>query len=125
MKSPEQLWAEADFAGQSAAEEFTPIPWVIGRATSIFGNDIVPGSETVLEDGGCGFAWVNVKPGSSALAKWLVSEGLARKSYSGGVDVWIRAYGQSMAKKEVYAQAFAKSLHDNGFERAYAESRYD
>lgn len=74
----------------------------------------------------CGFAWVNIKPGTSALAKYLKSKDLARKSYYGGVDVWNPggSMTQSMDIKEVGAQAFAEVLCKYGV-KAYMQSRPD
>ncbi len=74
----------------------------------------------------CGFAWVNVTPGNSAIARVLKSDFGARKSYRKGVDVWNPggSVSQSMSLKEAGAEAFAKVLRDAGFS-AYAESRAD
>jgi len=74
----------------------------------------------------CGFAWVNIKPGTSALARELKSRGDARKSYYGGVDVWDpgKSMTQNMSAKEAGAQAFAKVLQDAGY-KAYMMSRMD
>jgi hypothetical protein len=74
--------------------------------------------------GGCGFAWIKVKPGNSAFAKWLVKEGKARASQSGGVTVWVPGYGQCISHKESYADAFAAVLSQNNIQ-AYSESRLD
>lgn len=62
----------------------------------------------------CGFAWVNIKPGTSKLARELVATGEASKSYYGGVDVWNpgKSLTQSMDIKEAGARAFAKTLRD-------------
>lgn len=84
----------------------------------------IQGYAPVME-GACGFAWVNVKPAYSPVAKALVAMGMARKDgYYGGVTVWIAEYNQSMARKEAHARAFAKVLAEAGV-RAYAASRMD
>lgn len=74
----------------------------------------------------CGFAWVNIKPGTSAIARELKKRGDARKSYYGGVDVWDpgKTMSQNMGAKEAGAQAFAKVLQDAGY-KAYMMSRMD
>jgi hypothetical protein len=74
----------------------------------------------------CGFAWVNVRPGTSKMAKYLKTKDHAHKSYEGGVDVWNPGGSntQSMDIKEVGASAFAKVLRDHGY-KAYAKSRAD
>ena len=44
----------------------------------------------------CGFAWVNVKPGTSKFAKWLKEKELASKdSFKGGVTIWVGDFNQS------------------------------
>jgi hypothetical protein len=74
----------------------------------------------------CGFAWCNVGPGNSAVAKYLKANNLARPSYSKGVDVWNPggSHTQSMDIKEEGAYAFAKVLQSYGI-KAYASSRAD
>jgi Fe-S oxidoreductase len=101
--------------GREAALAVVPIPM-----------GIIDGAQTwIVEDGVCGFAWINVKPAYSAVAKALVAAGLARKDgYEGGVTVWVSDYNQSITRKEAYARAFAKVLQDAGI-RAYASSRMD
>lgn len=111
------LISNAIKAGLSAGHTAMPTPMrVIGAG----GTEVWQVSEGV-----CGFAWVNVKPGNSRIAKALVAANLARKdSYEGGVTVWVHEFNQSMARKEAYARAFAKVLTDAGI-RAYASSRMD
>jgi hypothetical protein len=74
----------------------------------------------------CGFAWVNIKPGTSPFAKWLKASGFARSSYYKGVDVWNPggSGSQSMDRKEVGAAAFAAVLQNYGVS-AYMMSRAD
>jgi len=120
------LYDKAVAAGKEAAMKRVPTPMVVGRAVDLYTNEMVPGTQEVVMDGVCGFAWVNIKPGNSAFANWLKKNGLARKdSYAGGVTVWVGDYNQSMEKKEAYADAFAEVLRDNGIDRAYAQSRMD
>ena len=74
----------------------------------------------------CGFAWVNIKPGTSKIARTLKQRGLAHKSYYGGVDVWNPGGSntQSMDIKEEGARAFADVLTAHGI-KATAMSRAD
>lgn len=78
----------------------------------------------VVADGPMGFAWVLIKPANCAFARWLKKEGLAQVSCSGGMMIWVSAFGQSITLKEAYAQAFAKVLQRNGI-NAIAGSRLD
>jgi hypothetical protein len=81
--------------------------------------------EYILTDGACGFAWVNVKPGGSSFARWLIANGKARRDgYYGGVTIWVPFFGQSMARKEAYALAYARTLQEAGID-ATPNSRLD
>jgi hypothetical protein len=74
----------------------------------------------------CGFAWVNIKPATSKIARVLKERYGARKSYYGGIDVWNPggSMTQSMDLKEAGARAFADVLRAEGY-TAYAQSRAD
>ena len=118
--------AKARAAGLAAVKDCVPIPMVVvQRADPLNDNSPVVKQYAPVMDGPCGFAWVNVKPGNSAFAKYLKAEGLARSdSYEGGVTMWVSEFNQSMAKKEAYAYAFSEVLRAEGI-RAYANSRMD
>lgn len=76
---------------------------------------------------GCGFAWVQVRPGTSRIAKAIIASGIGRKdSYAGGVRVWNPggSHSQCIARKEAAADAFAKVLYDAGY-KAFSQSRLD
>lgn len=120
------IYAKADAAGREAVEKLRVVPMVVGHAKGIFSNEIDYSKETYfVEDGVCGFAWVNVKPANSKFAKFLKLNLRARNdSYLGGVSLSISQYNQSLQKKEAYAYAFAKVLNEAGI-RAYANSRMD
>lgn len=116
-----EIWHEAYEAGQRAAEECRPKPMHVGvqRADGTFAH-----LETI-EDGVCGFAWINVKPGNSPFANWLKRNDRARKDhYYGGVTIWVGEYQQSLERKAAHAQAFAMVLQQYGI-KAYASSRMD
>lgn len=94
------LAREAHAAGDAAAVAATPRPMhVEGFAT--------------VEDGVCGFAWVNVK-GNTAFGRFAARVGWRKDSYYGGRTLWVRAYGQSYTRKLAYATAYAKVLNDAG-----------
>lgn len=119
------LVERAEAAGHAAAMGSTPTPMVVSEHENMF-NDASPVKKAYyVPDGVCGFAWVNVRPGTSRLAKYLKETGKGRTdSYEGGVKVWVSAYGQSMTRKEAYAHAYAAVLSEAGF-KAYAGSRMD
>lgn len=62
--------------------------------------------------GACGFAWCEVHPGTSRVARFLKAAGIGRKGWAGGVVVWNPGEyaGQSVHIVEAGANAFAKVL---------------
>lgn len=122
----QDLFDSAMNAGRAAALAATPHPMIVGTAKSLFGTDIDHTQPVFhVPEGVCGFAWIIVKPGTSAFAKWLKASGRARPdSYYGGVNIWIRDYNQSMTRKEAHANAMASVLTKAGV-NAYAMSRMD
>lgn len=121
----ENLYATAVAAGYEAAKKANPRPMVVQERSSPLDDGSPVVKEWLVPSGVCGFAWVNVKPGNSAFAKWLKAKGVARPdSYYGGVTIWVKEFGQSMELKEAYAYAMAKVMSEAGF-KAYANSRMD
>lgn len=112
MKDFTELFETASAAGRLAATSAVPVPMHIAGYAPV-------------SEGACGFAWVNIKPGNSAFARWLKAKKLAQSdSYYGGVTVWISEYNQSLHRKEAHARAMAEVLKQAGF-RVYAYSRMD
>lgn len=64
-----------------------------------------------VPDGPCGFAWVRF-PNRGKFAQWALASGLAKKSIvHPGLIIRVHEFGQSIDRKEAYAQAYAESLH--------------
>lgn len=120
------IWDKALAAGKAAGNAVVPRPMIVGSPSTPFGNDVDPTQKTYyVPEGVCGFAWVQVRPGTSAFAKWLKKMKYARAdSYAGGVSVWISDYNQSMARKSAHADAMAKVFNEAGF-TAFAQDRMD
>ena len=120
------IFAAADAAGKAAVEKLQVVPMVVGNAKSLFSNEIDYSQPTYyVADGVCGFASIQIKPATSAFAKWLKSLKLARKDdYYGGVSMPVFAYNQSYQKKVAYANAFTKVLSDYGI-NAWVNERLD
>jgi len=108
-------------AGQAA----TPTPMVVAQHKDPFDDSSPIVEAWHVPEGPCGFAWVRVRPGTCSFAKWLVKEGHARKAYEGGVMIWCSAFGQSIQRKEAWAEALAKHLRETLGVKAYAGSRLD
>ena len=123
---PATVYADAHAAGMAAGNGCTPTPMVVGQPTTPLGNDIDYEKDTYyVEDGVCGFAWVNIKPARGAFVKYLKQNGIGRKDeYYGGYTVWVSGFGQSLARKENDARAFTEVLRKNGL-TAYNMSRMD
>lgn len=80
----------------------------------------------------CGFAWVTLKPATSAFARFCKQKGYAHRGTYGGLEFSIypaledtrHAHTQSMWVKEHAALAFAKTLSNFGLD-ARAQCRAD
>lgn len=83
------------------------------------------GESWIIPEGPCGFAWVNVKPGNSRFARWLVKTGKAKKADYGGVYIWISDYQQSYTRKKCHADNLARLLRKNLDIKATSHSRLD
>jgi len=122
----EEVYRKAFVAGMGAGHAAAPTPMVVGSPSTPFGNDVDYSKKTYyVPDGVCGFAWVTVRPGTSAFAKWLAKTGKARKAYEGGMQIWVSQFGQSMQRKEAFAAAMAETLRSELGVNAYAGSRMD
>jgi hypothetical protein len=122
----QELYDKARAAGLAAGERHRPVPFVAIQRENPFDDSspIVKQYEPEM-DGACGFGWIIVKPGNSPFANWLKRNDLARKDhYYGGVNVWVRDFGQSYEKKYAYARAFAGVLESAGI-RAVGMGRMD
>ena len=112
----QKLFDEANRAGFVAGEAEVPTPMVVSEAG---------GESWHVSEGPCGFAWVNIRPGTTAFAKWMKKTGVAHTAYHGGLDIWISEHGQSIARKEAHAAAMAGILNGQHGVTAYADSRMD
>jgi hypothetical protein len=118
------IYSQANDKGNAAVQMTTVTPMVVQQRENPLDDDSRLVRQYFVSDGVCGFASVNVKPANSKFAKFLVANGLGRKSFNGGVSMSIRDFNQSLQKKEAYAYAFASVLNDYGI-KAYVESRID
>ena len=109
------LVAKAHEAGLDAGFASRPTPMVV--------TDQVRNQSWLVDEGACGFAWINFK-GNTAFGRWAKKAGVARPAYGGGLQVWVREFGQSVDRKSAYAGAYAQVLKDAGID-AYAGSRLD
>lgn len=119
-----ELFKKADAAGRTAATTVVPTPMTVVRHANVLDDASPVAQRWVVPDGVCGFAWVTIRPGTSAAARYAKAALGARKGYHGGMEIWVSDYSQSMTRKEAYARAFANVLTAAGV-TAYAGSRMD
>ena len=118
---------KAHEAGMAAGNEKVPTPMVLVDSDLL---DRPIGKTYYVPEGPCGFAWVVTNEhGNGKFVKYLksISDGptVGNKYYYGGYYVkWVRDFGQSIEKKEAYADAYAAILKDYGI-KAYSGSRLD
>ena len=121
----EKLLEKAHLMGMDAGRGSTPTPMVVGTPTETFGSEIDYSKPTYFVEGGvCGFAGVVIKPARGKFVSYLKSIGMGYKHYYGGYYVPVREFGQSLARKEAYAEAYAKVLSEEGMS-CYVDSRMD
>ena len=105
-------------AGLKAGNKAIPQPMVIVDGET---KEVID----VVDDGLCGFAWINIKPARGAFVNYLKArEWGSRDEYYGGHTIWVSNFNQSVTRKMAYAKAFAEVLNQYGI-KAYAASRLD
>lgn len=101
---------EAYAVGYNAGTSHNPTPMRVYQA-DIGGNRL--SEDVVIDDGPCGFAWINIKSANKRFCKWLREYGLAdTDSYYGGITIWIGAHGQSYERKQRHAKAMADAIQE-------------
>ena len=121
----EKLLERAHLNGMDAGRAASVTPMIVGSPSTPFGSDIDYSKKTYFVEGGaCGFAGVVIKPARGKFVSYLKSIGIGNKHYYGGYYVSVREFGQSLARKEAYAEAYAKVLSEEGM-RCYVDSRMD
>ena len=142
----EGLLKAAVAAGWKAAREATPTPMTVYEADGLTDRPKPGGKSWYVSEGVCGFAWVTLRPATTGFARWLRKHRMAdrndwggrdalrstneaeggswSKGYHGGYEMWVWAGGQSLARKEAFARAFADVLKDAGY-TTYVGSRMD
>ena len=121
----EKLLETAHLMGMDAGRRVGVTPMVVGSPSTPLGSDIDYSKKTYFVEGGvCGFAGVVIKPARGKFVSYLKSIGMGHKHYYGGYYVSVRAVGQSMTRKEAYAEAFAKVLGESGIS-CYVDSQMD
>lgn len=124
-----KVFAEAQAKAEAAFEAAVPVPMAV-QNSGLFEEFDFNKPYSVVADGVCGFAWVNVYVDGRSKAAKVMKEFGAKKDYYGGLQ--FSSYdvapsggsSQSMERKEAACGAFAQVLRDYGF-KAYVGSRMD
>lgn len=132
-----EIITKAEAAGLAACRACVPVPMVV--STDPMFSAAKPKFDYVTE-GPCGFAWIKFYAKSAVNKEFLKeikkagycevpgdrrpSTSAFSKAYGGGYDRWVFDGGQSIARKEAYAEAYAKVLQSYGIE-CDAQSRMD
>ena len=104
----EKLLERAHLMGMDAGRSVGVTPMVVGTPTTLFGSEIDYSKKTYFVEGGvCGFAGVVIKPARGKFVSYLKSIGIGNKHYYGGYYVSVHEFGQSLTRKEAYADAYA------------------
>lgn len=114
---------EAHLAGYAAGQACNPTPMMVREADLMTDQPLAGGRSYYVPDGVCGFAYIKFN-GNTAWGRWALGTGIARKDYPKGLAISVQAFGQSMQRKEAYAQAYVAVLKKHGID-AYADSRID
>lgn len=125
MRNFEALWAAAEAAGMAAGLAVRPNVMIVRQDSILVNGEPALDRDYVVPEGACGFAWVVVRPGNCAFAKWAKVNKGGSKHYYGGMQVkWVGEFNQSVERKAAYAYAFADVLQAAGIQ-ATADSRLD
>lgn len=119
------LYDRAHKAGMSAMGYCQPTPMIVQQHRNML-DDSSPVVKSYYVGGGvCGFAWVSLRPGTGAFARWARVQGYAKTdSYAGGLMFWVKEGGQSYERKMSYGAAFAEVLCAAGL-KASVKGRLD
>lgn len=130
------LTAKAHEAGVAASEAISPTPMVVYTPKDPFaaasGKGWVADADLsqpvyVENDGACGFGWVEVRPVTGGLGRWLKQQGRTYGYYSEydrSFHIRSPLSTQSYERNVAYARAYAKVLQDAGI-NAYGTGRLD
>jgi hypothetical protein len=115
---------EAVNAGLEAGSRHKPVPMIVGEEKTLFSNEIDYDKKVYyVESGVCGFAWVEIFPARGKFVSYLKKNDIGRVG-DRGYRIPVFVFGQSLERKEKYAEAFASVLKKHGI-KAYANSRVD
>lgn len=131
-----KILIQAEKDGWIAYKVMNPRPMGVVQHAEPFNDSSPVVNEWTVNEGVCGFAWINV-PGNSWFIRELKKTGFAsadincfdrkvvfkRDDYAGGYKYWVGG-GQSYERKCAFASAFSNVLSSYGIKN-YTGSRLD
>lgn len=96
-------------------EAHSPTPMIVEQHQDMLDDSSPVKKSWFVEQGVCGFVWVNLKPATSSFCRFLQKKapGWKRDSYYGGLTYWVFQFGQSYEKKVAFARELAKALNEH------------
>ena len=107
--------AAAHRAGLAALAAKVPTPMVVTQRIDPLDDQSEVEKAWIVPGGVCGFAYVTLRGARGVLATEAKDFGF-RSAYRGGLEMSVRGGGQSMEQKAAYAEAFARSMQEQGYE---------
>lgn len=124
LREMRTLLNRAHEAGTAAGSALSVAPMVVQQHADMMDDKSPVVQQWEVEGGPCGFAWVSLFKVLGKKRALAMEKGFSVDHYAGGLRLSVMQFGQSMAKKEAYAEAYAAVLREAGFS-AYAGSRMD
>lgn len=125
----EQVWREVREVASRAYANASPVPMVVYETVGLSNVPKPGGQSWEVSEGLCGFSWVHFPKANTSFVRWLAKQGIGRKSYYGGWDVWSsyiveNDWSQSVERKSSAMSAGAEVLRRAGID-CRAEDRLD
>ena len=122
--NPEEIYNEACKAGEEAGNAYNPVPMIVQTHENCFDDSSKVVAQDFISEGVCGFAWVLISPARGKFVTWCRKNNIGGLAYEGGWRIGVRGFGQSMQRKEAYAEAFSNILNKYDI-KSYYSSRLD
>ncbi len=126
LREAKALHTKAHAAGMESANACIPTPMrVVERINSLDDNSPIKTDYGIINEGMCGFGWVEIRPSRGGLATYLKKNGIGR--YSEYERAWMISsplQTQSYERNMAYASAYSKVLQERGI-NSYANGRLD
>ncbi len=126
LREAKALYDKAHKAGMEASAAITPTPMrVVQHAQPFNPLSAVVKDYGVINEGACGFGWVEIRPSRGGFATFCKKKGIGRYSeYSRCWMISSPLMTQSYERNVTYASAFSAVLREAGID-AFGNGRMD